>query len=127
MSQQIWNTIIIAHVILDKNRALECGVCIYTSPGGIPCVPEHLSSSDGTGGDSGRGGNRLREGAPLPLRLQHVCGYFAVPILAMKAAVWWIFANHFRLSFDHSLHLVMPRKLNTPHRLFSDFGMRFLD
>jgi len=79
MSQQVWNEIFIAHVILGKNRALGSGVCIYTYAGGIPPVLELSWSSDGTGGDLGRGGAGLGGGAPLPLRLQLVCGFFAVP------------------------------------------------
>jgi len=79
MSQQIWNKIIIAHAILGKNRALGSEVCIYTYAGGIPSVSDLSFSSDGTGGDSSRGGVRLGGGAPLPLCLQHVSGFFAVP------------------------------------------------
>ena len=80
MSQQIWNEIFIVHAILGKNRALGSEVLIYTYAGGIPSVSDLSSSSDGTGGDSGRGGARLGGGAPLPLRLQRVSGFFAVPV-----------------------------------------------
>ena len=52
---------------------------------------------------------------------------FCGAILARKAAVRLIFANHCRVSFDRSLHLVMPGKLNTPLLFFSDFGTRFLN
>jgi len=79
MSQQIWNKIFIAHAILGKNRALGSEVCIYTYAGGIPAVSDLSSSSAGTGGDSRRGSARLGGGAPLPLRLQRVSGFFAVP------------------------------------------------
>jgi hypothetical protein len=78
MSQQIRKKIFIAHVILRKNRAFGSEVCIYTYPGGIPSVSDLSSSSDDTGGDSGRGGTRLGGGAPLSLRLQCVSGFFAV-------------------------------------------------
>jgi hypothetical protein len=79
MSQQIWNKIFIAHAILGKNRALGSEVCIYTYAGGIPSVSDLSSSSDGTGGDLGRGGTRLSGGVPLPLHLQRVSGLFAEP------------------------------------------------
>jgi len=78
MSQQIWNNMFIVHAILGKNRALGSGVWIFTSAGGIPSVSELCLSSDGTGGDSGRGGAGLGRGAPLPLRHQSVCGFIAV-------------------------------------------------
>jgi len=79
MSQQIWNEIVIAHAILRKNRALLSGVCIYTYAGGTPSVSELSFSSDGAGGVLGRGGACHGGGAPVPLRLQRVCGFFAVP------------------------------------------------
>jgi len=78
MSQQIWNEICIAHVILGKNRALGSGLCIYIYAGGEPSVSELASLSDGTGGNLGRGGAGFVGGAPLPLRLQRVCGFCAV-------------------------------------------------
>jgi len=52
---------------------------------------------------------------------------FCGAILARNAAVRLIFANHCRVSFDRSLHIVVPGKLDTPLLLFSDFGARFLD
>jgi hypothetical protein len=79
MSQQIWNKIFIAHAILGKNQALGHEVCIYTYAGGIPAVSDLSSSSAGTGGDSDRSSARFGGGAPLPLRLQHVSGFLAVP------------------------------------------------
>jgi hypothetical protein len=45
----------------------------------------------------------------------------------MQAAVRLIFANYCKVSFDHRLHLVMPRKLNTQLLLFSVFGPRLLE
>src|SRR5882757_3457903 len=48
-------------------------------------------------------------------------------ILAWKAAGRMIFVNHCRVSFHRSLHLLMPRKLNSSLLLFSDFGARFLN
>jgi hypothetical protein len=51
---------------------------------------------------------------------------FRSAILPKKAAVRLIFANHCRVSFDRSLHLVLRGKINTLLLLFSDFGARFL-
>jgi len=90
MSQQIWNKISIAHAILGENRAFGSGVCIYTYAGGIPSVSELSSSSDGTGGDLGRGGAPLGGDAPLPLRLQRVSGFFAVPFWqGRQPSIWF--------------------------------------
>jgi len=47
--------------------------------------------------------------------------------LAWMAASRMIFVNHCRVSFPRSLHLVMPRKLNSSLLLFSDFGARYLN
>jgi len=84
MSQQIWNTIFIARAILGKHWALGRTVCIYTYAGGVPSVSEFASSSDGTGGDPGRGGARLGGGILLPFRLRHVSGFFAVPFWQVR-------------------------------------------
>jgi len=54
-------------------------------------------------------------------------GMFRGATLARKAAGHLIFANPWRVSFDHSLHLVIPGELNTPLHLFSDFGARILN
>jgi len=79
MSQQIWNKMFIAHAILGNNRAFGSEVCIYTYAGGIPAVSDLSWSAAVTGSCSGRGGARLGEGAPLPLRMKRVSGFFAVP------------------------------------------------
>jgi hypothetical protein len=42
--------------------------------------------------------------------------------LARKAAGCLVMMKHCRVSLYRSLHLFMPRKLNTPHLLFSDLG-----
>jgi len=78
MSQQIWNRIFIAHVILGKNRALGRGVCIYIFMGGTYSVLEISSSSDGTGGIPDRAGACCGGGEHMTLRLQRVCGFVAV-------------------------------------------------
>jgi len=90
MSQPIWNKIFIVHAILGENRSLGSKVCIYTYAGGIPSVSDLSLSSDGTGGDSGRGGAHLGGGAPLPLRLHRVSGFFAVPFgQGRQPSVWF--------------------------------------
>ena len=64
------------------NQALGCWACISRYPGGTRSVAELgvLSTSSGGAGDvpclAGAGRGR---GAPMPLRLQRVCGFFAVP------------------------------------------------
>jgi len=85
----------------------------------------------GSAGGSGVGSGvcclpRLGGGAPVPLRLQRVCGFFA-GLLARKASERVVLTKHSRVSFCRSLHLGMPRKLNTLLLLFSDLGARFVD
>jgi len=66
-----------------KHLALGSGVCIHTYLGGTPSVAERwvLSpSAGGAGGVPGIGGAGRGGGAPVPLCLQPVCGFFAVPI-----------------------------------------------
>jgi len=58
-----------------------------------------------------------------PASLQILCG----AILARKAAGRLVLTKHCRVSLYCSLHLFMPRKLNTPQLLFSDLGEWFLD
>jgi len=53
--------------------------------------------------------------------------YLGCTILAWKGAGCVIFINHCPVSFDHSLHLPVPRKLNSSLLLFSDFGARSLN
>src|SRR5882757_1002607 len=48
-------------------------------------------------------------------------------ILAWKVASQMIFVNDCRVSFHHSLHLLMPKKLNSLIHLSSDFGARFFN
>jgi len=54
-------------------------------------------------------------------------GILCCAILARKAAVCLIFPKHSRVSFHRSLHIFMPRKLNSLLLPFSDFCLRFLD
>ena len=76
-----------------KNRALGSGVCIYSYPGGTPSVSELcvLSLSSGReGGFVGRGGACRGGGAPVPLHLQRVCGFFAVPFWqGRQPSIWF--------------------------------------
>ena len=48
-------------------------------------------------------------------------------ILAMKSGICFILMTQRPVSFYHSLYLSMPRKVNTPLPLFSDFCTRFVD
>ena len=71
----------------------------------------------GVGGVPGRGGVgygvgslcRMGVGAPVPFCLLSVCGFL-------------VLTKHCRVSLYCSLHLFMPRKLNTPLLLFFDLG-----
>jgi len=54
-------------------------------------------------------------------------GILRYAILGRKAAVRLIFPNHSLVSFHPSLHMFMPRKLNSPLLLFSHFVPRYLD
>jgi len=66
-----------------KDRALVSGVCIYRQPGGTLSVSECwvLSLlSGGAGGVPGLGGAGRGGGAPGPLCLQRVCGFFAMAL-----------------------------------------------
>jgi hypothetical protein len=56
-----------------------------------------------------------------PTCLQILCG----AILARKAARRLVMMKHSRVSLYRSLHLFMPRKLNTPLLLCSDLGVWF--
>jgi hypothetical protein len=124
--QQIRNRILIAHAILGMNRALRSRLGIYTCVGGTPSVSERSSSSDDTGGVPHQGGACRGGGAPVSVCLQRVW-IFSGAIMSRKAAVRLIFAIHCQVSFDRSLHLVMPGILHTPLLLFSDFGASFID
>jgi len=52
---------------------------------------------------------------------------FCHAILVRKAAMCEAFMNHSWVSFHCSLHLSVPRKLNSPLPLLLDFGARFLE
>jgi len=58
-----------------------------------------------------------------PVCLPILCG----SILARKAARHVVLMKHCQVSLYRSLHLLMPRKLNIPLLLFSDFDVWFLN
>ena len=99
------------------NWALGSGVCIYTYVCGIPSVSEIYSSSDGSGGDSGRGGAGLGGGAPFPLCLQRVCGFFAVPFWYRRQPSVWFPRTIARCLAIAALTLLCPG--NATPRIFS--------
>jgi hypothetical protein len=70
---------------------------------------------------SGRGRCTCSFASPACLRI--LCG----ANLARKAAGRLVMTKHCWVSLYHSLHLFMPRKLNTPLLLFSDLGAWFLN
>jgi len=63
----------------------------------------------------------------LVLCVSSVWGFFGVAIVARKASGRVVLTKHSRVSFYHSLLLLMPRKLNTQLLLFLDLGARFLE
>ena len=71
---------------------------------------------------SASGGWRCTCSFACPACLQNLC----VAILARKAAERLVLTNHCRVSLYRSLHLFVPRKLNTPLLFFSDVGVWFL-
>jgi len=112
-----------------KTGELERGVCIYTDRGGTQSISDlrdHASSPGGTGGICGGGVASFGGGASETLHLQCL-RILCCSILVRMAANLLIFINHCWVSLHCSLHLFMPRRLNSPHHLFSDFGARFLD
>jgi len=81
----------LAYRLKLNNRALERGVCVYTYPGCTTSVSELSPSSDGAGGVLGWGGASRGEGAPMPLRLQCVCEFFAVSVWqGSQPSVWFL-------------------------------------
>jgi len=68
------------------------------------------------------GGWRCTCSFTCPACLQILCG----AIWARKAAGRLVFTKHCRVSLYSNLHLIVPRKLNTPLLFFSDLGAWFL-
>ena len=135
MSQQIWNKICIAHVILGiriKIEKLSAGKhSIYTHISGWHTFCFGALSSL-TAIRWRRWGSRprwhwswwrcTRAFAPPGSLWIHCCA-----ILARKTAVRLIFPNYCQVSFLRSLHLDMLGKHNTPLLLFSNFGPWLFD
>jgi len=100
-----------------KNQALGSGVWIYTYPGGTSSHSELwiLSlSSGGAGGVPGLGGAGGGGGAPVPLRLQRVCGFFAVPIWQGREPSVWFSRTDARCLFVAVSTLLWPGS-SAPH------------
>ena len=76
-----------------KNRTLWREVYIYTYPGGTPSVAQLgvlWLWADGAGGIPGRGGAHHGGGAPVPVVLHHVCGFFAVSFWrGRQPSIWF--------------------------------------
>jgi len=76
-----------------KNRAQGSGECIYTYLGDTPCVSELWVislSAGGAGGIPGLSGASRGGGAPVPLLLQWVCGFFAVRFCqGRQPSIWF--------------------------------------
>jgi len=140
ISQHIWIKIGIVLgilIIIEKSRARKIFMRIHISGHQIGNFSRLSSGSDtGWGGwHAGRRWSRLW--SPIsesgwwrctcswasPVCLRILCG----AIWARKAAGRLVLTNHCRVSLYCSLHLFMPRKLNTPVLLFSDLGVWFLN
>jgi hypothetical protein len=67
------------------------------------------------------GGGRCTCAFASPACLRILCG----AILAMKSAGRLVMTKHCRVSLYRSLHLFMPRKINTPLLLLSDLSVWF--
>jgi len=66
-------------------------VWVYTYPGGTHSVSELSLSSDGTDGLLGRGGAHCSGGVPVPLCLQSICWFCAVPYWhGRQSSVWFV-------------------------------------
>jgi len=72
---------------------------------------------------SASGGGRCTCSFTSPACLRILCG----AIVARKAAGWLVMTKHCRVSLYRSLHLFMPRKLNTLLLFISDLGTWFLN
>jgi len=105
-----------------RNQTLGSGVWIYTHLGGTPSVSEHwfLSLwSGGAGGIQGLGGAGRGGGAPGPLCLQRVCGFFAMPFWqGRQPSVWFTRTIAECLSIAASTLLYLG---NTIPRFFSSW------
>jgi len=66
-------------------------------------------------------------GTSVPLGLQHVCRFYTVPFWQERHPAVWFWQSLSLVAFFCRVQLLMPRKLNTPHLLFSDFSTKFLD
>jgi hypothetical protein len=100
----------------DNFRRLSCGS--VTGWGGY-CAGRRWSRLWGPHSASGRG--KCTCSFVSPACLQLLCG----AILARKAARHLVMTKHSWVSLYRSLHLFMPRKLNTPLLLCSDLGAWF--
>ena len=103
-----------------KNPALERGVCIYTYPGGTHSVSELWAlslSTGGAGGIPGLCGAGCGGVPPVPLRLNRVCGFFAVAFWQRRRqSIWFSWTNAGCLSSPAFTLLCLG---NTTPRFFS--------
>jgi len=138
ISQHIWIKIgiVLVSSSSSKNSAKEglyANTYIRRANWRFQTVEPRRCYRFGAGGVPGGGG--VSAGAALcvgqgrctcPLCLQRVCGFFAAPF-GEEGAGHFGYDEVCRVSLYRSLHLCMPRKLNTPLLLFSDLGAWFLN
>jgi len=103
-----------------KNQALGGGVCIYTYPGGTHSGSEHWAlslSTGGAGGIPGLGGAGSGRVPPVPLRLQQLCGFFAVALWQWRRPSIWFSRTIAGCLSSTAFTLLCPG--NTSPRFFS--------
>jgi hypothetical protein len=132
ISQHIWNITILMHAIFGIQITIE-----NSSTG------KHSIYIHKLGYHTFRYGallfiscRRWHSGTRLRLSWWRCTCAFAPPaclwscccaIFTTMAAIHVIFANHCRVAFDHSLHLVIPGNLKTLLLLFLDCSVTFID
>jgi len=117
----------------SKHSAKGRAVCEYVYPVGKWMIwegwaPEVLPVQVGGKPGSGAVGSGVRSlgwtggCAPVSFASPACLRIFGGAILARKAGGRLVLTKHCRVSLYRNLHLVMPRKLNTPLLPFSDLG-----
>jgi len=92
-------------------------VCIFTYPGGTPSVSKLWLLSlapGGAGGVPGQHGASCGGGAPVPVRLQRVCGFITVPCWQGRQPSIWFSWTIAACLFIAGFISLFPGK-STPH------------
>jgi len=122
----------------SKKSAQGRAVCEYVYAACKLTIPDRWAPEVlpvGAGGMPGGGGvssgvhtlPRAGGGAPVPLCLQHVCGFFAVPFWQERQPDVWLWRSIAGCLCIAAFTFLCSGKFNTPRVLFSDLGVWFLD